>query len=55
MKLHTVNVTAWQPGTMPHIKQVLKGKHPNKIVRVLYKIGCDVTYTVSDLKQTKSI
>ncbi len=45
MKTHVINVTAWQPGNMAHIKQVLKAKH-GKEVKILYRAGGEVTYLV---------
>ena len=43
--MHTINVTGWCPGTLPHVKQVLKGKH-GKEVTILFKVGGEVTYLV---------
>lgn len=45
MKLHTVQTTHWQPGNLPHVKQVLKGKHGREVT-ILYEIAGEVTYLV---------
>lgn len=44
MKLLTINVTAWQPGTHSHILHVLKGKHPGKKIKILHRMGGEVDY-----------
>jgi hypothetical protein len=43
----TINITGWSPGTLPHIKAVLRGKHPGQEVVVLYRVGGEVVYLVS--------
>lgn len=48
MKLHTVNVTGWQPGNHAHIMQMLRQKHPGKEVRIQYRAGGEVAYLVGD-------
>lgn len=46
MKLHTINVTGWNPGNNAHIMQVLKGKHPGKTIIIQHRMGGEVDYLV---------
>lgn len=42
-----LNVTNLYPGTLHQIKEVLRGKHPDKEVKVLYRVGGEVVYLVN--------
>lgn len=42
-----IDCTGWTPGTLSHIKEVLRGKYPGKTVTVHYRTGGEVVYSVS--------